>query len=148
MINESATLTSFSKIVVNTNTFEFIASEGLVSGTEYKVKVRARNFYTQYYSEHESAPWSATSTFYSSNLPEPVQTLTFRDRSKTGATIAWDHHTTEAQRGFSTIDVFYLLYVDNCKSSEHATISNMLVNSTTATDYTVTNMPPGSTCRF
>ena len=40
------------KIVTNLHTYEFTQSEGLIAGTAYTVKVRARNFYTSYFDLH------------------------------------------------------------------------------------------------
>lgn len=122
-------------------------AEGLIAGTEYHFKTRAKNFFTHYYSKGDLSPWSATSVFYSSNLPETVQYLSFpaEYRLKTGAKIEWQHLDSEEKKGFSTIDVYYLLWVDDCQGGS---IDNLLVNSTTIVDHTVTNIPPGSTCRF
>lgn len=38
-----------SKMITNALQFYFTVGEGLLAGTEYKFKVRARNFYTYYY---------------------------------------------------------------------------------------------------
>jgi hypothetical protein len=81
----SSTSSSESRLL--TNTRQFLFEEGLVAGTEYALKVRARNFFTHYYSRHEEAPWSASLTVYSSDLPQPVVSLNFIDRTKTDATI-------------------------------------------------------------
>jgi hypothetical protein len=78
------------------------------------IKLRAKNFYTNYYSLGNLSPWSAESTFYSSDLPQPVPTMYFSDRTKTDATIHWAHLTSEADLGFSTINVYYLLWIDDC----------------------------------
>ena len=62
-----------SKMITSALQFYFTVGEGLLAGTEYKFKVRARNFYTNYYDEHSLAPWSAQSTFFSSDLPQTVE---------------------------------------------------------------------------
>jgi hypothetical protein len=117
----------------------------MVEGHEYRFKLRAKNFYTHYYSIGHLSPWGADSTFFSSDLPQTVKELTFRDRTKTDATIEWTLHTSDADKGYSTIDVLYLLWVDNCQGGP---ITNLLVNSTTLTEHTISNIPPGSVCRF
>jgi hypothetical protein len=38
-----------------------------------------------------------------------------------------------------------MLWVDNCQGGP---ITNLLLNDTAATEYTISNIPPGSTCRF
>ena len=79
--------------VVNSAEYKFTASDGLVSGHEYSIKVRAKNFYTNYYSL--DAPYSGASTFYSSDLPATVPGLSYdiSTRTKTDATISWTLHT-------------------------------------------------------
>jgi hypothetical protein len=58
IVNES-TLEELRKIVTNTQLYEFDSSKGLVSGVEYTIKLRARNFFSQYYNKNDEAPWSA-----------------------------------------------------------------------------------------
>lgn len=58
-----------SKIITNSKVYEFNFKEGLISGRQYLFKVRARNFYTNYFNKAQFAPWSAEATFYSSDLP-------------------------------------------------------------------------------
>ncbi len=54
--------------VINANRYQYSsASLGFLAGREYHVRVRARNFITEYYSLYGT--WSATATFYSSILP-------------------------------------------------------------------------------
>lgn len=54
--------------VINANRYQYSSSSlGFRAGEEYHIRVRARNFITQYYSLF--GVWSATSTFYSSVLP-------------------------------------------------------------------------------
>lgn len=117
----------------------------MVAGSKYKFKIRAKNFYTHYYSLGELAPWGAEAIFYSSDLPQTVSELTFTDRTKTDATIHWVHLSSESLKGYSTIDPSYLLWVDDCQGGA---LSNLLVNSTTILEYTISNIPPGSICRF
>ena len=50
--------------------------------------------------------------------------------------------------GYSTIDVHYLLWVDDCRNTTGSAIDNLLVNSTTVTNYAISNITPGSTCNF
>ena len=86
----------------------------MISGKQYEIELRAKNFYTNYYNLGNLSPWSAETTFYSSDLPNPVPFLTFTNRTKTDATIIWTQLTNQADLGFSTIPVFYLLWVDDC----------------------------------
>lgn len=83
--------------------------------------------------------------FYSSDLPRKTPELTFTDRTSTGATINWSLLTNPEDFGFSTISPYYLLWVDDCQGSS---ITNLLVNSTTQTSYSISNIPPGSICNF
>lgn len=132
--------------VVNSSEFKFIDGETIfASGEEYSIKVRARNYFTNYYSV--DGPYSGSSTFYSSNLPEPVASLSYdvATRTKTDATVSWSLHSDEADEGYSTIDPFYLLWMDDCHGG---LFSTLLVNSTTAESFTITSMIPGSLCRF
>lgn len=117
----------------------------MLAGNEYRFKIRAKNFYTHYYNLGDLAPWGAENTFYSSDLPQTVKELTFTNRTKTDATIVWEHLSSQALKGYSTIDPFYLLWVDDCQGGA---ITNLLVNSTTTVKYTISNIPPGSVCRF
>ena len=73
--------------VINSNKYAFTSSNGLVAGKEYKVRVRANNFITEYYST--SSDWSAISTFYSSILPKTVTDLTYSSLTKTGTVLSW-----------------------------------------------------------
>ena len=41
----------------------------MITGSKYKFKIRAKNFYTHYYGLGDSAPWGAEAIFYSSDLP-------------------------------------------------------------------------------
>ena len=61
--------------VVDSLEFRFTAAEGLRESEEYHIRVRAKNFFTEYYSL--TGPWSAESTFYSSVLPQAVPSLSF-----------------------------------------------------------------------
>jgi hypothetical protein len=119
--------------------------QGLVAGTQYALKVRARNFFTHFYDRHEEAPWSASLIVYSSDLPQPVVALNFIDRTKTDATILWQLHSAESLKGFSTIEPYYLLWVDNCRNQDKW---SLLVNSTSISEHHISSIPPGSTCRF
>ena len=131
--------------VVNASEFKYTAANGLTAGHEYLIKVRSLNFFTSYY--NLVGPWSGASTFYSSNLPEPVTTLSYDigTRTKTDAKISWDLHTDPAKKGYSTIDPYYLLWIDDCHGG---LFSALLVNSTTADSFSITSMIPGSLCRF
>lgn len=131
--------------VVDSLEFSFTAAEGLVASEEYHIRVRAKNFFTEYYAL--TGPWGAESTFYSSVLPQAVQSLSFdpSTRTKTDATISWQLHTDAVDKGYSTIDVYYMLWVDDCRGG---LFTNNLVNSTTDTSYTISNIVPGTVCRF
>jgi UDP:flavonoid glycosyltransferase YjiC (YdhE family) len=135
----------FTKTIINSNEFDFVAEEGMLPGYEYHIKLRAKNFYTHYYSLGDLSPWSAVSIFYSSDLPQTVSELTFTDRTKTGAIIHWEHLQSEKEKGYSTIELFYQLWVDDCNGSP---IKYLVVNSTSILEYEITNIPPGQTCRF
>ena len=117
-----------------------------MTGRKYEIKVRAKNYYTNYY--NVNAPWSGSSTFYSSNLPATVQALTYdvSTRTKTDATVSWNLHITDADKGYSTIDVLYLLWMNDCHGGED--FNTLLVNSTTTTLFTISSIIPGSECRF
>ena len=54
-------------------------------------------------------------------------------------------HTSDNDKGYSTIDPYYLLWLDDCNGGS---FSNLLVNSTTTISYLLSNVVPGSTCRF
>ena len=131
--------------VVDSAEFKYTVADGFVAGHEYRIKVRAKNFFTNFY--NLSGPWSGSSTFYSSNLPKPVSALTFNiaTRTKTDATISWVRHTDPADKGYSIIDPFYLLWMDDCHGG---LFSRNLVNSTSANSFTISSMIPGSICRF
>ena len=57
------------KTIIAAYFFYFNGPEGIVPGNEYKFKIRAKNFFTHYYSLGDLSPWSAEVTFYSSDLP-------------------------------------------------------------------------------
>lgn len=107
--------------------------------------MRAKNFYTKYFSL--LAPYGPVSTFYSSILPKPVSKLTYSvaSRTKTDVVVDWQLHSNAEDKGYSTIDPYYMLWVDDCNGSS---ISNLLVNSTSTVSYHLSNVVPGSTCRF
>jgi hypothetical protein len=52
---------------------------------------------------------------------------------------------SELLKGYSTIEPYYLLWVDDCQGGQ---MTNLLVNSTSILSYTISNIPPGSICRF
>jgi len=112
---------------------------------KYTVNLQAYNFYTTFYNLDASSPWSPVATFYSSDLPQSTPQLSFTDRTSTGATINWSLLTNPLAKGYSTIDPYYLLWVDDCQGSS---ITNLLVNSTSETSYAISNIPPGSVCKF
>lgn len=58
-----------SKTIINALFYDYTPAEGMVPGREYRFKVRAKNFYTHYYSVGDLSPWGAESTFFSSDLP-------------------------------------------------------------------------------
>jgi hypothetical protein len=103
-----------SKTIINSLQYDFTIAEGMEPGKNYTFKIRAKNFYTHYYSLGDSSPWGASALFFSSDLPQPVSILTFDGRTKTDATIHWTLHTVASDKGYSTIDPYYLLWVDNC----------------------------------
>ena len=94
--------------------FVFNSTNGMASGFEYAVRARAHTFTTEYFSLESS--WSATATFYSSNLPATVPTADFVSSgiSKTDVTISWALHSAASAEGFSTTDPIYTLQVDLC----------------------------------
>ena len=116
-----------SKTIINALSYDFTVGEGMLSGKSYTFKIRAKNFYTHYYSLGNLSPYGAGSLFYSSDLPQTVSELTFSGRTKTDATVHWSLHTSDQDKGYSVIDPYYLLWVDNCQGGP---ITNLLVNST------------------
>lgn len=58
-----------SKTIINSNEYDFTPGEGMIPGSEYKFKVKAKNYFTHYYSMGDSAPWGAEAVFFSSDLP-------------------------------------------------------------------------------
>ena len=101
--------------VINSNEYVFDSVLGLLPGYEYQVKLRATNYITEYFSL-AGGTWSPTITFYSSNLPKKVTSLTYTGLSKTGATLQWALFTSQADKGYSTTDPVYLLQMDDCKN--------------------------------
>jgi hypothetical protein len=57
--------------VVNSLEFKFTTADGMIPGREYEINIRAKNFYTKYFSLF--APFGAFKTFFSSILPQPVK---------------------------------------------------------------------------
>lgn len=145
LITKVSDNTTTMKTIINSNEFDFNIAQGMIAGNQYQFKIRAKNYYTHYYSLGDLAPWSAVVNFYSSDLPQSVPQLSFTNRTKTDATITWSHLASQSLTGYSTIAPYYLLWVDDCNGGS---ISNLLVNSTTALSYQITNMPPGSKCNF
>ncbi len=84
--------TSFN--VVNAKNFKYTALHGLLAGHEYRIKVRAKNFFTEYFSQ--LAPFSAVTTFFTSVLPKPVKKLSYdiASRTKTDVVVDWELHLT------------------------------------------------------
>lgn len=105
--------------------------------------VRAKNFITDYFGL--TGTWSATSIFYSSDLPAAVTTLTYTGLTMTDATLQWSLFTANADKGYSVTDPVYTLYMDDCRNGSFA---NILSQSTTATSYQISSITPGSVCRF
>lgn len=56
--------------VINAREFKFTPADGLLAGFEYLINVRAKNFYTKYFSL--LAPFGAKTTFFTSILPQTV----------------------------------------------------------------------------
>ena len=104
------------KAVVNALQYSYNLAEGLVAGREYSVRLRAKNYYTQYFSQVGS--WSASSIYFSSDLPQPVASLSFTGRSKTDVAVNWSYLPSDADKGYSTINPYYLLYMDDCQGGE------------------------------
>ena len=76
-----------------------------------------------------------------------MESLTYdvATRTKTDATISWTLHTDPDAKGHSTIDPYYMLWVDDCRGG---LFSLNLVNSTSTTSYSISYIVPGTTCRF
>jgi hypothetical protein len=89
--------------------FIFNSTNGMDPGYEYAVRARAHTFTTEYYSLE--SPWSATATFYSSDLPETIATETFLSSgiSKTDVTVSWALLSSDSSKGYSTTDPIYTL---------------------------------------
>lgn len=94
--------------------FVFNSTNGMAPGYEYAVRARAHTFTTEYFGLQSA--WSATATFYSSNLPAAVSTASFVSSSisKTDVTISWALHSSDTGKGYSTTDPVYTLQVDLC----------------------------------
>jgi len=58
------------KTIVNSLKYNFVKAEGLLSKREYSFRVRAKNYYTNYFTK--VGTWSAASIFFSSDLPKPI----------------------------------------------------------------------------
>jgi hypothetical protein len=71
--------------------------------------------------------------------------LTYDTLTKTGATLRWNLHTSESEKGYSTTAPVYTLEMDDCRNGA---FTNVLVKSTSATSYTITSMTPGIICRY
>jgi hypothetical protein len=89
--------------------FTFDAANGLVAGFHYIIRARAHNFISDYFSLQST--WSATASFYSTNLPETVATapaastppttgLRYSGLSKTDVTIEWDLLSSDKAKGY------------------------------------------------
>lgn len=131
--------------VINSNRYTYSSAVlGFRAGEEYQIRIRARNFITEYYLL--TGIWSATSTFYSSVLPQTISSgLTYDSLSKVGATIRWALHTSASEKGYSTTIPVYTLEMDDCRNGP---FSNVLLTTTAATSYTISSMTPGILCRF
>lgn len=142
LVEDSSTA---SVAVINSAEYDFTLGVGLLSGKEYSIRLRALNFFTKFYSV--DGPWSAQSTFFASDLPLPVPEITYVDESltKTDVLLEWVLHTGDEEKGFSTIDPYYLLWMDNCQGGD---FTNLLVNSTSTISHAISNIVPGSVCRF
>ena len=88
--------------------FGFTTTNGMVSGKEYTVKVRAHNSFSESNS-FNNPNWSASYTFYSSDLPKKVENLNIRNVNKYTAELYWTKLTTVEDKGYSTVDVLYSL---------------------------------------
>lgn len=134
-VSDSSTLT---KSIINSNQYLFNAAEGLASGLEYQFKIRAKNFITEFYSL--TGDWSAVATFYSSDLPVRVSSLTQSGLTKTDVSVNWTLHSVDSDKGYSTTDPVYKLYMDDCNGG---LIKNLLLSTTTLSTYAVSNITPG-----
>ena len=94
--------------------FVFNSTNGMAPGFEYAVRARAHTFSTEYFSLESS--WSATATFYSSDLPATIAEASFLSTgiSKTDVTISWALLSSDSGKGYSTTDPLYTLQVDLC----------------------------------
>lgn len=93
--------------IVDANSYTFTASDGLLAGEEYEVTILAKTFITDYFSS--SGATSATGTFYSSNLPTKLTSLTSSSLTKTGVNVDWTLFTAAKDKGYSTSDPVYTL---------------------------------------
>ncbi len=143
-------MTTIRTTVINANRYQYSSSAlGFRAGEKYEIRGRANNFITQPSPDRvpppDPAPWSATSTFYSSVLPQTITGLTYDALSKTGASIRWSLLAGQAEKGYSTTAPSYALEMDDCKNGA---FTNILLNTTSATSYTITGLTPGIICRF
>ena len=92
---------------------EYILEDNnIIPARIYTVKVRANNFITDMY-ELDSRVYSTETSFSTSVLPPNSPTLSASgDILRNTGTIEWTLLTTDAQRGFSTSDLIYILEGD------------------------------------
>jgi hypothetical protein len=133
--------------VADPQTFTFDAALGLEPGFAWAVRARVHTFTTDYFAA-ATAPWSATSTFVSSELPKAVSTFSSGSVTKTSVTLSWAQLLSAEDQGHSTTDLVYTLEMDLCGRTGSSAQFVPLLASTTATSYTLTEQAPGSTCRF
>lgn len=84
-ITKVSTTTITTVSIINSNEYKFSTSEGLSAGETYEFRVRAKNYITEFFGLTGS--WSPKGTFYSSDLPQTVTSLTYTGLTKTDATL-------------------------------------------------------------
>lgn len=90
--------------------------------------------------------FSPVITFYSSDLPKSIPGgLTYTSLTKTGALINWSMISSSEDQGYSTTSLIYILEMDDCRNGP---FSNILLETTILTTYTISSITPGSVCRF
>lgn len=98
--------------IVDANSYTFTATDGLLAGEEYEVEIVAKTYITEYFSS--SGATSATGTFYSSDLPAELTSLTYSGLTKTDVDIDWTLFTAASDKGYSTTNPVYTLEMDDC----------------------------------
>jgi uncharacterized protein YegP (UPF0339 family) len=134
--NVSDGITSY--FTINTLSFRYTTEEGLISGKDYTVKVRANNKITEMFSSKTGAE-SAITSFSTIGAPLRAPSLSVNSVTKTSATIEWTPLTTDEEKGYSS-PVYNLML--RTESGEYQLIE------TAVDSVELTGVTPGSIYNF